>query len=125
MSGRQLRERSWWSGPDFYVVVDDYDLVVTPGGNPLSPLLDLLAQGRDLGLHLVLARRVAGASRAAFEPVLQRLKELASPGLILSGDGQEGPLVGPHRASQQVPGRGLLVGRKRQPELVQVAWVPV
>ncbi|HYX43392.1 MAG TPA: type VII secretion protein EccCb, partial [Acidimicrobiales bacterium] len=123
--GRQLRERSWWSGPDFYVVVDDYDLVVTPGGNPMSPLLDLLAQGRDLGLHLVVARRVAGASRAVFEPVLQRLKELASPGLILSGDRQEGPLIGPHRAAERVPGRGLLVRRKHQPELVQVAWVPV
>lgn len=121
----QLRARSWWRGPEMYVVVDDYDLVVTPGSNPLSPLLDLLAHGRDLGLHVVLARRVAGASRAMFEPVLQRLKELASPGLILSGDGQEGPLLGPHRSSEQVPGRGLLVRRKHPPVLVQAAWAPV
>ena len=121
----ELRQRSWWSGPDLYVVVDDYDLVAGAGANPLAPLLDLLAQGRDVGLHLVLARRVAGASRALFEPVLQRVKELGSPGLILSGDASEGPLLGPQRASPQVPGRGLLVRRKHPPVLVQVAWVPV
>ena len=25
---QQLRDRSWWSGPDIHIVVDDYDLVV-------------------------------------------------------------------------------------------------
>ena len=50
-------------GPELYVVVDDYDLVVTPSGNPLQPLFNLLAQGRDVGLHVVLARRVLGARR--------------------------------------------------------------
>ena len=124
VTSRQLRDRSWWSGPEVYVVVDDYDLVATPAGNPLAPLVDLLAQGRDVGLHLVLARRVAGFSRAVFEPVLQRMKDLATPGLVLSGDRQEGPLLGPHRALEQPPGRGLLVRRRQAPLLVQVAWVP-
>ena len=32
-SQAQLRARSWWSGPDIYVVVDDYDLVANPAGN--------------------------------------------------------------------------------------------
>ena len=41
---RQLRDRSWWTGPDVVVVVDDYDLVVTPTGNPLAELLDLLVE---------------------------------------------------------------------------------
>jgi S-DNA-T family DNA segregation ATPase FtsK/SpoIIIE len=51
-------------------VVDDYDLVAT-AANPLSRVLEFVAQGRDLGFHLILARRVAGAQRALFEPVLQ------------------------------------------------------
>lgn len=54
---RQLRDRSWWSGPELFVVVDDYDLVAGTSGNPLLPLLDLLPHARDLGLHLVIARR--------------------------------------------------------------------
>ena len=36
---QQLRTRSWWSGPEIYIVIDDYDLVAPPtGGNPLAPL---------------------------------------------------------------------------------------
>jgi ESX secretion system protein EccC len=121
---RQLRERSWWTGPEVYVVVDDYDLVVTPSGNPLLALLDFLAQGRDVGVHLILARRVGGAARALYEPVLQRVKELGSPGIILSGDLEEGPLLGPHRAMPRVPGRGLLVRRQRRSVLLQAPWLP-
>jgi S-DNA-T family DNA segregation ATPase FtsK/SpoIIIE len=102
-------------------VVDDYDLVVTPSGNPLAPLADLLAQARDIGLHVVLARRVGGLQRALYEPFLQRLKDLSTPGLILSGSRDEGPVIGPYRASEQPPGRGLLVGRTLRVQLVQVA----
>ncbi len=121
VTAAQLRARSWWSGPELYVVVDDYDLVVTPSSNPLAPLLPLLAQGRDVGLHVVLARRVAGAAKMMYEPVMARLREVSPAGLILSGDRDEGPLIGPVRASEQPPGRGLLVARRRSPALVQVA----
>ena len=121
LSAEVLAERSWWSGPEFYVVVDDYDLVASPSGNPLMPLLDMLAQGRDLGLHVIVARRVGGMSRAGFEPVLGRLRELRQAGLIMSGDGAEGPLLANHRAAVQPPGRGLLVRRKLRPLLVQTA----
>src|SRR5262249_5659748 len=53
---RQLRDRTWWTGPDLFVLVDDYDLVAPGPSNPLAGLLDQLAQARDVGLHLVLAR---------------------------------------------------------------------
>lgn len=121
VTAAQLRARSWWTGPELYVVVDDYDLVVTPSGNPLQPLLPLLAQGRDIGLHVVVARRVAGAAKMMYEPVTSRLREVSPAGLVLSGDREEGPLVGPVRASEQPPGRGVWVGRRTPPVLVQVA----
>lgn len=57
---QQLRERSWWSGPEIFVVVDDYDLVATASGNPLTVLADYLPHARDIGLHLVVARAVPG-----------------------------------------------------------------
>lgn len=57
MSQEQLRARSWWSGPDLYVVVDDYDLVAAAAGNPLLSLLEYLPYARDLGLHAIVARR--------------------------------------------------------------------
>jgi len=124
ISLRQLKERSWWEGPEIVVVVDDYDLVVTPQGNPLAPLLDYLAQGRDLGFHLILARRVGGAMRALVEPVLGRVRELGTGGLLFSGDRQEGPILGPHRAQELPPGRGLLLRRRQAATLVQTPWIP-
>jgi DNA segregation ATPase FtsK/SpoIIIE, S-DNA-T family len=111
-------------GPRYVVLVDDYDLVPAATGSPLLPLLDLLGLGRELGFHLVLARRVAGAARAAFEPVFQRVRELGGAGLVMSGDPGEGPLVGGQRAAALPPGRGFLVRPPGPTTLVQVAYRP-
>jgi DNA segregation ATPase FtsK/SpoIIIE, S-DNA-T family len=111
-------------GPRYVVLVDDYDLLPAATGSPLLPLLDLLGLGRELGFHLVLARRVAGTARAAFEPVFQRLRELAGTGLVLSGDPGEGPLLGGQKAARLPPGRGFLVRSRRPPTLVQVLYSP-
>ncbi|MGW4461749.1 type VII secretion protein EccCb [Micromonospora sp. NPDC004704] len=117
----QLRDRTWWRGPELYLLVDDYDLVATGGGNPLAALLDLLPQARDLGLHLILARRVAGVARAQYEPVLQRLRELDTPGLLMSGNREEGAVLGSIRPTPLPPGRGTLVRRRDGVQVVQTA----
>jgi S-DNA-T family DNA segregation ATPase FtsK/SpoIIIE len=119
----QLRRRDWWSGPEVYVLVDDYDLVAT-AVNPLAPLLDYLPQARDLGLHVVVTRRIGGASRAMFDPVIARIRELASPGIMLSGPREEGALFGTVRAQPLPPGRGWLQTRRLGARLVQLAWTP-
>ncbi len=80
VTAQQLRERSWWTGPELFVLVDDYDLVASGPTNPLTPLLEYLPQARDVGLHLVLTRRAGGAGRALYEPVIQRLRELSVAG---------------------------------------------
>jgi S-DNA-T family DNA segregation ATPase FtsK/SpoIIIE len=121
LTADELRTRSWWKGPDVYVVVDDYDMVTTGGTNPLQPLLPFLPQARDVGLHVILARRVAGAARAFYDPILGPLKELGTAGIVLAGDPQEGALLGTARPSAMPPGRGLLVRRRERPELVQIA----
>ncbi|HZE39126.1 MAG TPA: type VII secretion protein EccCa [Stackebrandtia sp.] len=119
----QLRARSWWSGPDLYVFVDDYDLVSSASTNPILELLELLAQARDIGLHLVLARRMGGASRAMYEPVVQRLREIQTPGLLMSGSKDEGVLLGDVKPLPRPPGRGMLVRRSGN-QLIQTAWSP-
>ncbi|MBI2244110.1 MAG: type VII secretion protein EccCa, partial [Nocardioides sp.] len=118
----QLRNRSWWTGAEVFVLVDDYDLVATQQGSPVHALQPLLPQARDLGLHLVVARRYGGASRALYEPVIQSLRDLAMPGLLLSGSPDEGPLLGTHKPRPAPPGRGRLVTRDRGAEVVQLAW---
>ena len=119
----QLRHRSWWTGPECFVLVDDYDLVATGPSHPLLPLLDHLSQARDVGLHLVLTRRAGGAAREAYEPILLRLRELGTPGLVMAGERDEGPLVGTVRPGPQPPGRGWLVTRKHGARLVQLAYL--
>jgi S-DNA-T family DNA segregation ATPase FtsK/SpoIIIE len=106
------------------VLVDDYDLVATGSTNPLAGLLDYLPQARDIGLHLVLTRRCGGASRALYEPVIQRLREISAAGLLLAGDRDEGPLVGDVRPRPLPPGRGVLVSRSAGTHLVQLGHLP-
>ena len=118
-----MRARSWWDGPECFVLVDDYDLVATGGVNPIMPLLEHLSQARDVGLHLVLTRRAGGAGRASFEPLLQRLRELGTPGLVMSGDKDEGALVGTVRPGPLPPGRGWLVTRRQGTRLIQLAYL--
>ncbi|HEY0699868.1 MAG TPA: type VII secretion protein EccCb, partial [Micromonospora sp.] len=122
---QQLRDRSWWTGPELFVLVDDYDLVATGPANPLRAIEEYLPQARDVGLHLVLTRRSGGASRALYEPIIQRLRELSSPGLVMSGDKDEGALVGNVRPAPMPPGRGRLVTRKEGVRLVQLAHLPL
>ncbi|WBC00519.1 MULTISPECIES: type VII secretion protein EccCb [unclassified Solwaraspora] len=124
LTAAQLAGRSWWTGPELFVLVDDYDLVAAGSVNPIQPLLGYLVHARDVGLHLVLARRVGGAGRALYEPFVQQLRESSAAGLVLSGDPDEGQLVGGVRAEPLPPGRGRLVTRRDGIRLVQLAYLP-
>ncbi|MUL64085.1 type VII secretion protein EccC [Mycobacterium sp. CBMA 234] len=119
---QQLRDRSWWSGPDIYVVVDDYDLVAGAAGNPLSPLLDLLPHASDIGLHVIIARRSGGAARALFDPLLSRMQDLGATGMVMSTSPDEGVLLGTVRPMTLPPGRAVVVRRGQPDQLVQIAW---
>ncbi|HEY1841419.1 MAG TPA: type VII secretion protein EccCa [Mycobacterium sp.] len=120
----QLRNRSWWSGPEMYVVVDDYDLVGSAGGNPLAALVEVLPHARDVGLHVVVARRSGGATRAMFEPLLGGLRDAGAMTLLMSGNPDDGLTIGSVRQSQMAPGRGTLITRRDSPRLIQVGWSP-
>lgn len=120
---QQLRERNWYEGPDVYVVIDDYDMVATASGNPLLPLVELASHARDIGLHIVLARRSGGLGRALFDPLISRLKDLSSDVLLMSGDRDEGYIMGRARMQNLIPGRGEIVSRTRPQEMIQVAYL--
>lgn len=117
---QQLRTRSWWSGPEIYVVIDDYDLVA--GGAGLTPLLTYLPHARDVGLHVIVARRSGGAARAMFDPLLARLRDLGAMGLMMSAGPEEGVLLGSARPTALAPGRATLITRGVAEQLIQVAW---
>ncbi|MFI5736310.1 type VII secretion protein EccCa [Kribbella sp. NPDC051587] len=120
----QLRDRSWWEGPDIFLLIDDYDLVASTENHPLMPLHPFIAQAADIGLRLYAARRTGGAMRGLFEPILARMKEVGSPGLLMSGSRDEGPLLGGLRAQQMPPGRGWYISRQGGTQLIQLTHPP-
>ncbi|WP_338687146.1 type VII secretion protein EccCa [Streptomyces acidiscabies] len=124
VTAQQLRDRSWWRGPTVYVVIDDYDLVSTSSGNPLAGLTELLPFARDVGVRFIIARSTAGAGRAAYEPFMQRMKELGAQGMVLAGDPTEGDLLAGVRPRPMPAGRGVFVSRRRGKPLAQVGWLP-
>jgi len=117
----QLRRRDWWHGPEIFVLVDDYDLLLGAAGGPFLPLVELVPQAGDIGLHMVMARAAAGSSRSAMEPVTRRLQESNTPELALSMPGNELPLLNGARGRQLPPGRALLVNRRDGVGL-QIGW---
>ncbi|MEU6831334.1 type VII secretion protein EccCa [Nocardia beijingensis] len=123
---QQLKDRSWWSGPEIFVVIDDYHMVAQRGQlNPLDPLKDIILDGRDTGLHVIAARNIAQADSAMYDSVLGQIKNLNCSGLILDGSRLDGALIGDVKPTKQPVGRGIFVeplhSRK---DLVQAAWTP-
>ena len=123
VSARQLGERTWWSGADVVVLVDDHDLVSAGGWQEsgLHLLAPLLPQAREVGLHVVVAQRGSEASRN-HDPLVQGLADLSAPTLLLPG-GQEGRR-GARPSTPMVPGRAQLLTRGSPARTVQVAWSP-
>ncbi|OBF73513.1 type VII secretion protein EccC [Mycobacterium sp. 852002-51613_SCH5001154] len=118
----QPRAGSGWSGPDIYLVVDDYDLVAGPAGNPLAPITEYLPYATDLGLHLLITRRSGGAERALFEPLLAAVRDFGCTTLMMSGSPGEHVPFGSGRPALLPPGRGVLHTGAGDEQLVQVAW---
>ena len=116
-----LADGGWFQGPRIVVLVDDYDMLTAAGQQPLAPFLPYVPSARDIGLHFVVARRVAGAARALYDPFLQALRESGTSGLVMAGDRGEGQLFPGVYAGGQPPGRGLWVRRGEPVRLVQTA----
>jgi DNA segregation ATPase FtsK/SpoIIIE, S-DNA-T family len=116
-----LADGGWFTGPRIVVLVDDYDMLTAAGQQPLAPFLPYVPSARDIGLHFVVARRVAGAARALYDPFLQALRESGTSGLVMAGDRGEGQLFPGVYAGPQPPGRGVWVRRGEPTRLVQTA----
>jgi S-DNA-T family DNA segregation ATPase FtsK/SpoIIIE len=116
-----LAEEGRFDGPRIVVLVDDYDMLTTAGQQPLTPFLPFVPAGRDIGLHFVVTRRVAGASRGLYDPLIQAMREIGTSALLMSGDRSEGQLFPRLYPALQPPGRGKWIRRGEQAHLIQTA----
>ena len=101
ITAAELRQRSWWTGADVWLVIDDLDLFAGP--SPWAPLLPLLPHAHEIGLHLAVAQRER--SRLP-DPLVQALVDLGADRVSLTGSR---------------PGRAELVRGERRRTL-QIAW---
>ncbi|MBB5939707.1 S-DNA-T family DNA segregation ATPase FtsK/SpoIIIE [Streptomyces zagrosensis] len=115
ISPARMRLCDWWTGPRLFILVDDYDMVGTgPMNAPFDPLLDQLALGYEVGLHIVVARSASGAGRSlGGDHLLRRLQEVNTPGLLLSCPPSEGYVFGNTKGRILPAGRGTRVARRK------------
>ena len=120
----RLPLRDWWKGPRLFVVVDDYELFEGSSMNgALDPLLDVLPHGREISLHVIIARSSSGAGRSMNRPVPRRMWDLGTPAVLLSCDKDEGRFLGEARPRILPPGRAQFITRKGS-RILQTAIMP-
>ena len=110
-------------GPHIVLLIDDYDVLAASATQPLGPFVPFLASGRDLGLHVVMTRRVAGASRGLYEPFTLGVRESGALGLLMSGDRTEGQLFAGVRPMTMPVGRAQYVRPGEAAHTVQTAFL--
>jgi S-DNA-T family DNA segregation ATPase FtsK/SpoIIIE len=119
-----LRGGRWWQGPQIVLLVDDYDVLTAAGQEPLNPFAAYLPAARDIGLHVVLARPVAGSARGMWDPVVSLVRDSGAAALVLAGDRGEGQLWPGVYAEAQPAGRGRFIRRGEPAQLVQLVDAP-
>src|SRR5207249_4241801 len=108
-------------GPRLFVIMDDYDMISSPMDAPAMPLVELMAQGAEIGLHVIVARSTSSAMRGMNDPVIRRMWDLGTPGLLLSCPREEMNFMGDAKPLTLPPGRAQLVQRRSGITLVQTA----
>jgi hypothetical protein len=106
-----------WSGPQIFVFVDREETIQSwdrggwqeGTGYPLDPLVSFVDRGREVGLHLIVSRRLAQWGRAALSPLVGRLLQAKVAGVVMDGDRGEGAIIGDTKATNLPPGRGIYV----------------
>ncbi len=123
LTAAQLRARSWWTGPDVVLLVDDWHMIVAASGvmPPMAPLFPLLPAAADIGLHVVLTCQMSQAHKATMDRFVGPLYGAGSPTLFLSGDKQEFP-SSEIKLKRRPPGQGFFVTPDGK-EVIQAAYI--
>jgi type VII secretion protein EccCb len=119
----QLRARSWWTGPDVVLLVDDWHMIVAASGvvPPMAPLFPLLPAAADIGLHLIVTCQMSQAHRATMDKFVGAAYGAGSPTMFLSGEKQEFP-SSEIKLKRRPPGQAFLVTPDGK-EVIQAAYV--
>ncbi len=109
LSAEQLLSRSWWSGPEIFLIVDDIQQMPAGFDSPLHKAAAWVTRAADVGLHVIGTRTFGGWSSAGSDPMLRALHQANAPLLVMDADPDEGFIRGKMKGGPLPRGRGLLM----------------
>ncbi|MBY0441969.1 MAG: type VII secretion protein EccCb [Mycobacteriaceae bacterium] len=119
----QLRSRSWWTGFDVVLLVDDWHMIVGAAGGmpPMTPLAPLLPAAADIGLHIIVTCQMSQAYKATMDKFVGAAFGAGSPTLFLSGDKGDFP-SSEFKVKRRPPGQAMLLSPEGR-EVIQAAYI--
>lgn len=107
----QRRNRSWWSGPEVFLVIDDYSMVNNASPAAFAPLAPFWGSAEQLGVHAVVACPIAVAGRIfmASGSLMKLSADVGGATLVMNGVKENGPTIAGVPVKPLPPGRGVLV----------------
>ncbi|ACC41108.1 conserved FtsK/SpoIIIE family protein [Mycobacterium marinum M] len=124
LSAEELLSRSWWSGPEIFLIVDDIQQLPPGFDSPLHKAAPWVNRAADVGLHVIVTRSFGGWSSAGSDPMLRALHQANAPLLVMDADPDEGFIRGKMKGGPLPRGRGLLMAEDTG-VFVQVALTEV
>lgn len=109
LSAEELLSRSWWSGPEIFLIVDDIQQLPPGFDSPLHKAVPFVNSAADVGLHVIVTRTFGGWSSAGSDPMLRALHQANAPLLVMDADPDEGFIRGKMKGGPLPRGRGLLM----------------
>lgn len=109
LSAEELLSRSWWSGPEIFLIVDDIQQLPPGFDSPLHKAAPFVNRAADVGLHVIFTRTFGGWSSAGSDPMLRALHQANAPLLVMDADPDEGFIRGKMKGGPLPRGRGLLM----------------
>lgn len=109
LSAEELLSRSWWSGPEIFLIVDDIQQLPAGFDSPLHKAAPWVTRAADVGLHVIVTRTFGGWSSAGSDPMLRALAQANAPLLVMDADPDEGFIRGKMKGGPLPRGRGLLM----------------
>lgn len=109
LSAEELLSRSWWSGPEIFLIVDDIQQLPPGFDSPLHKAVPFVNRAADVGVHVIVTRTFGGWSSAGSDPMLRALHQANAPLLVMDADPDEGFIRGKMKGGPLPRGRGLLM----------------
>lgn len=121
MSRDSRMNRGWYSGADFFLIVDNIDEVNKEIGYDQCRLAEILKKRTDLGCYVLATARSSAASglNTTSQKLSEALINSGGSALVLSGSKEDGAFAGV-RFKKQRPGRGVFYGAQTGTVSVQV-----